>query len=36
VAGTIAVVAVYFGNRSVVAATLAGAVVNGLAFWLLA
>ncbi len=36
VAGTIAVVAVYLGNRSVVAATLAGAVVNGLAFWLLA
>jgi branched-subunit amino acid transport protein len=36
VAGTIAVVAVYLGNRSVVAATLAGAVVHGMAFWLLA
>jgi branched-subunit amino acid transport protein len=35
IAGTIAVVAVYLGNRSVVAATLGGAVVYGLAFWLL-
>jgi branched-subunit amino acid transport protein len=36
IAGTLAVVAVYLGNRSVVAATLAGAFVHGLAFWLLA
>jgi branched-subunit amino acid transport protein len=34
IAGTLAVVAVYLGNRSVVAATLAGAFVYGLAFWL--
>jgi branched-subunit amino acid transport protein len=36
VAGTIGVVAVYLGNRSVVGATLAGAMVHGLAFWFLA
>jgi hypothetical protein len=36
VAGTLAVVGVYLGNRSVVAATLAGAVVYGMAFGLLA
>jgi branched-subunit amino acid transport protein len=36
IAGTLSVVAVYFGRRSVVAATLAGAVAHGLAFWLLA
>jgi branched-subunit amino acid transport protein len=35
VTGTLAVVAVYLGARSVVAATLAGAVVYGLAFWLI-
>jgi hypothetical protein len=33
--GTLAVVAVYLGARSVVAATLAGAVVYGVAFWLI-
>ncbi len=35
VTGTLAVVAVYLGARSVVAATLAGAIVYGLAFWLI-
>lgn len=33
--GTLAVVAVYLAARSVVAATLAGAVVYGLVFWLI-
>jgi hypothetical protein len=34
-AGTLAVVAVYLAARSVVAATLAGAVAHGLVFWLI-
>ena len=34
VTGTLAVLAVYLAARSVVAATLAGAVVHGLVFWL--
>jgi hypothetical protein len=33
--GTVAVVVVWLANRSVVAATLAGAVINGLAVWAL-
>jgi hypothetical protein len=33
--GTVAVVVVWLANRSVVAATLAGAVTNGLAVWAL-
>lgn len=33
--GTIAVLAVWLASRSVVAATLAGAVTNGLAVWVL-
>lgn len=33
--GTLAVVAVYLGARSVVGATLAGAVAHGLVFWLI-
>jgi branched-subunit amino acid transport protein len=36
IAGTLAVAAVYLVRHSVVAATLAGAFVHGLAFWLLA
>jgi hypothetical protein len=34
IGGTLAVVAVFLARRSVVAATLAGALVYGLAFWL--
>ena len=35
ITGTAGVVAVYLASRSVVAATLAGAVIYGLVFWLI-